>query len=120
MTDEETDKALKNLITKSKRLKKDLQQVQSSIADVETNRLLQRYDEEVYSNIRSNLDAELRTKKDEIEQTRIHTKELGNQKRWLDWVEKYVDRVGSLEEFSNEEKKRIPRGDFATDRCVSG
>jgi hypothetical protein len=77
---------------------------------VETNRLLQRYDEEVYSKIKSNLDAELKTKKDEIEQTRIRIKELGNQKRWLDWVEKYADRVGSLEEFSNEEKKEYLEG----------
>ena len=110
VNDEETDHELKNLKTKSNRLKKDLQQVQSSIADVETNRLLQRYDEEVYSKIKSNLDDELKTKKDEIEQTRIRIKELGNEKRWLDWVEKYADRVGSLEEFSNEEKKEYLEG----------
>ena len=110
VNDEETDHELKNLKTKSNRLKKDLQQVQSSIADVETNRLLQRYDEEVYSKIKSNLNDELKTKKDEIEQTRIRIKELGNEKRWLDWVEKYADRVGSLEEFSNEEKKEYLEG----------
>ena len=110
VNDEETDHEFKNLKTKSNRLKKDLQQVQSSIADMETNRLLQRDDEEVYSKIKSNLDDELKTKKDEIEQTRIRIKELGNEKRWLDWVEKYADRVGSLEEFSNDEKKEYLEG----------
>ena len=78
-----------------------MKQVQSSIADVETNNLLKRYDGEVYAKIKSNLDAELKSKKDEIEQTRIRTKELGNQKRWLDWVEKYADRVGAVEDFTN-------------------
>jgi hypothetical protein len=82
--DAETNRELKNLKTKSNRLKKDLQQVHSSIADVETNNLLKRYDAEVYSKIKSNLDTELKTKKDEIEQTRIRIKELGNHKRWLD------------------------------------
>jgi DNA invertase Pin-like site-specific DNA recombinase len=108
--DAETDRELKNLKTKSNRLRGDLQQVQSSIADVETNRLLQRYDEEVYSKIKSNLNAELKTKKDEIEQTRIRIKELGKERRWLDWVEKYGDRVGSLEDFSNEDKKEYLEG----------
>ena len=85
-------------------------QVQSSIADVETNRLLQRYDEEVYSKIKSNFNAEFKAKKDEIEQTRIRVKELGNERRWLDWVEKYANRVGSLEDFSNEDKKEYLEG----------
>jgi hypothetical protein len=108
--DAETDRELKNLKTKSNRLKKDLQQIQSSIADVETNHLLKRYDDVVYSQIKSNLDGELKTKKDEIEQTRIRIKELGNHQRWLDWVEKYADRVGSLDDFSNEDKKRYLEG----------
>ena len=67
--------------------------------------MLKRYDQEVYARIKSNLDAELKSKKDEIEQTRIRTKELGNQKRWLDWVEKYADSIGAVADFSNEDKK---------------
>jgi DNA invertase Pin-like site-specific DNA recombinase len=108
--DAETDRELKNLKTKSNRLKKDLKQIQSSIADVETNHLLKRYDDVVYSQIKSNLDAELKTKKDETEQTRIRIKEMGNHQRWLDWVEKYADRVGSLDDFSNEDKKEYLEG----------
>ena len=84
---------------------KELNQVQSSIGDVETNNLLKRYDQEVYARIISNLDAELRSKKDEIQQTRIKTKELGNQKKWLDWIERYHDKIGVVESFSDEDKK---------------
>ena len=108
--DVETERDLRNQKTKSNRLKKDLQQVQSSIADVETNNLLKRYDDAVYAQIKSNLDAELKSKKDEIEQTRLRIKELGNQKRWLDWVEKYADQIGALDEFSNEDKKEYLEG----------
>ena len=64
----------------------------------------------MYSQIKSNLGAELKTKKDEIEQTRIRIKELGNHQRWLDWVEKYADRMGSLDDFSNEDKKEYLEG----------
>ena len=108
--DVETERDLRNQKTKSNRLKKDLQQVQSSIADVETNNLLKRYDDAVYAQIKSNLDAELKSKKDEIEQTRLRIKELGNQKRWLDWVEKYADQIGALDEFTNEDKKEYLEG----------
>ena len=108
--DAETERELRNQKTKTNRLMKELKQVQSSIADVETNNLLQRYDDEVYAKIKTNLDAELKSKKDEIEQTRIHTKELGNQKRWLDWIDKYADRVGAVEDFTNEEKKEYLEG----------
>ena len=108
--DEETERELRNQKTKTTRLMKDLKHIQSSIADVETNNLLQRYDEEVYSKIKSNLDAELKSKKDDIEQTRIRTKELGNQKRWLDWVEKYADRVGAVEDFTEQDRKEYLEG----------
>lgn len=108
--DAENERELKNLKTKSNRLKKDLQQIQSSIADVETNNLLKKYDDEVYAKIKSNLDAELKSKKDEVEQTRLRIKELGNQKRWLDWVGKYADKVGAMDDFSNEDKKEYLDG----------
>jgi DNA invertase Pin-like site-specific DNA recombinase len=108
--DAETARELKNQKTKSNRLKKDLQQVQTSIADNETNNLLKKYDGEVYSIIKNNLDAELKSKKDEVEQTRLRIKELGNQQRWLDWVEKYADQVGAMDDFSNDDKKEYLDG----------
>jgi DNA invertase Pin-like site-specific DNA recombinase/DNA-binding transcriptional ArsR family regulator len=109
--DAENQRELRNQKTKTKRLMKELTQIQSSIADVETDNLLKRYDDlQVYAKIKSNLDDELKSKKDEIEQTRIRTKELGNQKKWLDWVEKYADKVGAVEDFTNEEKKEYLEG----------
>ena len=108
--DAENARELKNLKTKSNRLKKDLQQIQSSIATNETNKLLQEYDEEIYAGIKTNLDEKLKSKKDEVEQTRLRIKELGNQKRWLDWVGKYADKVGAMDDFSNEDKKEYLEG----------
>ena len=58
---------------------------------METNNLLKQYDDVVYAQIKANLDAEMKSKKDDIEQTRIRTKELANQKKSLDWIEKYGD-----------------------------
>ena len=104
-TDAENTKELRNQTIKTKRLMKELKQVQSSIADVETNNLLKRYDQEVYTRIKSNLETELQSKKDEIEQTRLRTKELGNEKKWLDWIEKYHGKILKMVEFSNQDRR---------------
>ena len=108
--DEENERLLKNQKSKTNRLTKELKQVQSSIADVETNNLLKQYDDVVYAQIKANLDAELKSKKDDIEQTRIRTKELGNQKKWLDWIEKYGDDLELKSVLSNEDKKEYLEG----------
>jgi len=78
---------------------------QSAIATNETNKLLQEYDEEIYAGIKTNLDEKLKSKKDEVEQTRLR-------KRWLDWVGKYADKVGAMDDFSNEDKKEYKDGRY--------
>ena len=103
-TEEEIKTELKNQKTKSKRWMTELQQIQSSIADVETNNLLRKYDAEVYEKIIGNLNAELDKTKEEIEQTRLRIKELGKEQKWLDWVQKYADQVDELDTYSDEQK----------------
>ena len=73
-SDDEIKQELKNLKVKSNRLKSELTQVQTSIANVETNNMLKKYDEVVYKKMSENLGQELEKKKDEIEQTRIRIK----------------------------------------------
>ena len=108
--DEENATQLRNQKIKTDRLMKEIKQVQSSIGDVETNNLLKKYDEVVYARIASNLDDELKSKKDELEQTRLKTKELGNQKKWLDWVAKYADRVIGLNELKENDRQEYLEG----------
>lgn len=109
-TEEEIKTELKNQKTKSKRWMTELQQIQSSIADVETNNLLRKYDAEVYEKIIGNLNAELDKTKEEIEQTRLRIKELGKEQKWLDWVQKYADQVDELDTYSDEQKKEYLDG----------
>ena len=105
-SDKENEKLLRNQKTKDKRLKKQLKLVQSSIAEVETKKLLNEYDDaDICAEIKSNLFAELKKVKDEIEQTRITIKEIGNQKKWLDWIEKYADDLRLKNDLSKEDKK---------------
>jgi len=112
--DKENERLIGNLKQKDAALKRRLKQVQSDLADVETDIRLKRldsdYDGEVFALIRSKLVAELKRVKDGIEQTRITVKELGNQKKWLDWVEKYGDNLRLKNDLSKEDKKDYLEG----------
>ena len=48
--------------------------------------------------------------KDKIEQSRIKTKELGDQKQWLEWIEEYHHQVGEMTSLSQEEGKEYLMG----------
>ena len=64
----------------------------------------------MYQKIKANLVAEIKSKKDELDQTRIRTKELGNQKKWLDWIDKYGDDLTLKSEMPKEDKKAYLQG----------
>ena len=108
--DEENDALLKREKAKITRLKNEVRKVQSSLADVETNKLLGEYDAVVYGDIKAQLVEVLKNKKDELEQTRIRTKELGREKSWLDWLGKYGDKLTVDSDLSNEDKKEYLKG----------
>ena len=108
--EEENERLLRNQKKKTDRLMKEIKQVQSSIADVETDKLLNKYDPVVYGKIKANLNGELKTKKEQLEQARIRTKELGNQKSWLDWIGKYGDDLTLKSEMPKEDKKAYLQG----------
>ena len=58
-SDEENKNELRASEKKTKKLMRNLKEVQSTIADVETKRLLKKYDEEVYKQINENLRSEI-------------------------------------------------------------
>jgi len=108
--EKENERLQQNEQKKSNRLKKELKQVQSSFAEVETQKLLSEYDLVVYEQIKVNLVAEIKKKKHQVEQTRIRLKNLANQKSWLDWISKYGEQLSLQSELPKEEKKEYLEG----------
>jgi len=110
-TEEQIQQELKTQQVVSKRLAGELKDFQSTLADVETNKLLNVYeDETVYQGIATNLKTKISKTKNEIEQTRLRIKELGKEQKWLDWVGKYADRMDVIGEFTDEERKEYLEG----------
>jgi DNA invertase Pin-like site-specific DNA recombinase len=109
-TDADIEDKLKKLKQKSLDLRNELSTIQSSIAEVETQNILKVYDEVIYNQIKIKLDEKYKSNKEKIEQTRLAIKELGNQKRWIDWVGKYAESVEDTDQFSPEQQQEYLRG----------
>ena len=95
---------------KRSKLLRQIEDIQASIAEMETKYLLKKYDETIYQKIEKNLSDELTKLNDEIEQSRLKIKELGNQKKWIDWLSAYNDRIEEYENYSEEERKVFLEG----------
>ena len=95
---------------KRSKLLRQIEDIQASIAEMETKYLLKKYDETIYQKIEKNLSDELTKLNDEIEQSRLKIKELGNQKKWIDWLSAYNDRIEEYENYTEEERKVFLEG----------
>ena len=95
---------------KRSKLLRQIKDIQASIAEMETKYLLKKYDETIYQKIEKNLSDELTKLNDEIEQSRLKIKELGNQKKWIDWLSAYNDRIEEYENYTKEERKVFLEG----------
>ena len=108
--DEEYRKNLRDETKKVKKLKRDLDTVETSIATIETDKLLKRIDPSVYRKVRKNLNGESESVKSTLEQSRIRVKELGNQKRWIDWISKHQQEIQSIDDMTMENRKEYLEG----------
>ena len=108
--DEEFKKSLRDENRKERRLKKDLETVEVSIASIETDKLLKRMDESVYRRVRQNLTGELEDLRNEVEQTRLRIQELGNQKRWIDWITAHQKDIENMSNMPKETRKEYLEG----------
>ena len=108
--DEEYKKGLRNETKKVKKLKRDLEMVETSIATIETDKLLERIDPSVHRKVRKNLNDELETVRSNLEQSRLRVQELGNQKSWIDWISKHQKEINSLDDMNMENRKEYLNG----------
>ena len=80
-TTSETNQIIKKEKSKRAKILRDIEDIQESIAEMETKYLLKKYDETIYQKIEKNLTDEMKKLNDEMEQSRLKIKELGSQKK---------------------------------------
>lgn len=108
--DDEFKKTLRDENKKERRLKKDLETAETSIASIETDKLLKRMEAGVYRRVRKNLTEELERIRSDLEQTRLRIQELGNQKRWIDWITAHQKDIENMSDMNKETQKGYLEG----------
>lgn len=110
-SDEENEARRKKEEANQNRLKKKLDDTKTTLADVETKRLLGEYDDLVlFNKIQNNLKQEIEKTQRQLEQSKLRVRELGNQKKWLDWVEDYGVGIELITKFPLTRKKQYLEG----------
>ena len=101
---------LRNQRKIERRIKKSMDRVEESIAKIETDRMLERMDEKLYRQVKKNLQDELQTTRNDLDQCRIHVQEMVDQKRWIDWVEKFQEMYHDVDHLSPQDRKEYLEG----------
>ena len=106
-TDTEIEHHVKQEKSKLVVLSKTIKKIQSSIADVETKHLLNSYDDGVYKQIIINLNNELQSTKNKMEQSRLKIEALKNQKTLCGWIGGVLKEVEEFEGFTEVKKREF-------------
>ena len=109
--DEENEARRKKEELLQNRLLKRLDGAKTTLADVETKRLLGEYDDyAVFSKIKNNLKKEIDKAQWDLEQSRLRVRELSSEKKWLDWLGEYGQALNLATNFADEKKKEYLDG----------
>jgi len=104
-TDEEYKRESREQVRQERAAKRGLKRVEESTAKIETDRLLEKMDEQLYKRVRANLDAERANAMSDLEQLRLLGQEIQNKKRWIDWVGKFKETYENVDGLPPEERK---------------
>ena len=114
----------KNLEKKVQRLQKDIETIEDNIVEMEIQKGMGEKDSNVVEKIISRYGDELENRKTLLVETEKQIDDLGHDKKWLDWVEKYGETLEL--NTSNEIKQKdflqgvldkiVIKGDYGLDR----
>jgi DNA invertase Pin-like site-specific DNA recombinase len=76
---------------KQKRIKRDLQRIRKTLADLQSSKLVGDYsgDDESFKIVVENIQSKMTDLNDEMEQSRLRVQQLGNERQWIDWLGRF-------------------------------
>ena len=72
--------------------------------------MLEKTADNIYRDIRTNLDQELENLTAELAQVGLQHREITREKRWVDWVKKFEDQFDSLDDPPQEDRQQYIEG----------
>jgi len=110
VTHKENKQELQKLKRKLKKLDTEISDTTKSIANLETDRILNRRRTEEVEIVIHNIEevrVDLESQREELRQ-KIHS--IESEVRWTDWVSHFGDRISKMNEFSDKEKHDFLKG----------
>lgn len=96
---------------KIQRHQKELTQIQKTLGDVETSYRLGEYDNKnTFNQIKDNLTERMKTVKVSLEESKLKKTNIGNERRWVDWIKKFGENIELKKEVSQEVHKEYLTG----------
>lgn len=109
-SDDEYKKDLQNTRKRERSAVKNLKRIEESIAKIETDRLLERMDADLFKQVRKNLEDERNKALAEVDETRSAVDDVASKKRWIDWVGKFKETYEDVEHLTPTERKEYLEG----------
>ena len=89
-------------------LNKTKENLEIGLVEIETNRILKKYPStEVFESLKRDLTRLYKQTKSEIEDINNSLKEIGNHKRWFDWIDTFGNFIKNQRDISDNLKKRL-------------
>tara|TARA_R100001079_G_C4450634_1_gene153545 strand:+ start:418 stop:2190 length:1773 start_codon:yes stop_codon:yes gene_type:complete len=102
----EIKKEITKLNKKVKQIDVELNSMKQSIYELDVQRLSFKIKEDKYNFIKDGLDKEIKIKKDKKRDVLTRLDSFYSRKTWLNWIEKYKNKVTKLNKIKSDEKKR--------------
>lgn len=112
MSVKNTKDAEKKEDKKQKALQRDLSRIKQTLADLDSSKLVGDYsgDAESFELVRNNLQKKISEINEAVEQSQMKVQQLGNERKWIDWLNKFGESVDEKELISPEVQREYLQG----------
>ena len=109
-SDRENSSLRKKEQSKQLRLNTTIERAKTSLAEIETQRILGEYDPVVADKVKTRVQREIEIAEAELEQSKVRERELSEHKKWLDWLDRYGEHLRVKTNLPSEQRKEYISG----------
>ena len=108
MDSKELELDKKRILDRINQLQIKVQTIQKGLVETESKKLLNEFTtEEIYKGVKRNLTKQLRLTQSKVEDLNNQLKQIGNDKVWFEWVDRFGDDIRSKKDVPDPKKKSI-------------
>lgn len=108
--DDEIKQKLRNITTTTNRTVKDIENIESALAKIQADKVLEKISSDEFDKIKLNLENEITKQRSMLDEYRNTQTDIRNRKNWIDWVSKFKETYEQVDKLKDEDKKDYLKG----------